>query len=37
LEAFFFGLRTKKEVYLDDFKEEYDWGLFTKKRKYWID
>jgi hypothetical protein len=37
LGAFFLGLRTKKEVYLDGFKNEVDWGLFTKKRKYWID
>jgi coproporphyrinogen III oxidase-like Fe-S oxidoreductase len=34
-EAFSLGLRTKKEVDLDDFKNKYDWGLSTQKRKYW--
>jgi len=33
LEALFLGLRTKKGVYLDDFKNQYGFDLFTEREK----
>jgi oxygen-independent coproporphyrinogen-3 oxidase len=33
LEALYLGLRTKKGVYLEDFKNQYDCDLFTEKKK----
>jgi oxygen-independent coproporphyrinogen-3 oxidase len=33
LEALCLGLRTKKGVYLEDFKNQYDYDLFTEKKK----
>ena len=33
LEALYLGLRTRKGVYLEDFKNQYDCDLFTEKKK----
>jgi len=33
LEALYLGLRTKKGVYLEDFKNQYDCDLFTEREK----
>ena len=33
LEALYLGLRTKKGVYLEDFKNQYDCDLFAEKKK----
>ena len=33
LEGLYLGLRTKKGVYLEDFKNQYDCDLFAEKKK----
>jgi len=33
LEALYFGLRTKKGIFLQDFKNQYHYDLFTEKKK----